>query len=157
MLSIEQKKKLQQRIERMKSQKDRDNLKTLMNIIHENNPELSVTNNKNGIFIKFDNLAEKTYTDIINWLEQIDTNNKITSEHSDDIKLTPENNIKNKKNTVSKKLKLTNAEMQVINKIKYHKILKENEENKGNDITENTSINDIMESNNKNVFAKVKK
>jgi sugar-specific transcriptional regulator TrmB len=85
MLSIEQQKKIVKRIEKMKSKKDKDNLKNLMKIIRDNNPQYYETKNSGGILLKFNELTEKTHNEIVLWLEKIDNTRSMLSECSEDV------------------------------------------------------------------------
>jgi phosphoribosylformylglycinamidine (FGAM) synthase-like enzyme len=150
MLSIEQQKKIVKRIEKMKSKKDKDNLKNLMKIIRDNNPQYYETKNSGGILLKFNELTEKTHNEIVLWLEKIDNTRSMLSECSEDViykspKNKQEKSPKHIHKISDKKLKPTNGEMQVINKLKYQKILKDNA---------TKSIDDSSESEINNIFVK---
>jgi hypothetical protein len=123
--SIEKKKKLAERIQRLTVESD---LKQIKNIIFTNNPSLDVTKNKNGYFMQFQNLSYETYVEIEKYINKADTRklkeieSEIlqSSEYVDEI-----SDEKGKKK--SKKLRLTNTENHILNRVKYEKELEKNE------------------------------
>jgi|APCry1669192647_1035423.scaffolds.fasta_scaffold00750_4 hypothetical protein len=105
--------------------------KDIKKIIEKSNPELDSTKNSNGLFIYFNSLENITYTKIEEYLDKYDKThlNEYKEDTSEDLS---DSITVNTKKTI-KKLKLTNAEQHILNKIKY-----ENEMN--------NSINDNSES-----------
>lgn len=127
--TFEKKKKLVDRIHKLSSRSEFEQVKK---IILEKNPELDSMKNQNGLFLQFNYLTNDTYVEISSFL---DKNDKLklkrlkeevmdTSEIvSDEETFTNNNSDKN----MSKKLRLTNTESHIINRVKYEKELKKNE------------------------------
>ena len=125
--TIEDLEKLIDRISKIKSTEHKEYIR---DIIKHHNPEINITENKNGLWIRFDNLTKQTYTDISNYLKKIskpslhkDSNSEINS--SDTIQ-TAYDDCPYNHNT---KLKYSNKEKTLIKRNTYEKEL----------LTENTS------------------
>jgi predicted transcriptional regulator len=129
---FEKKKKLADRIQKLSEKSELQQIKSL---IAENNPDLPFMKNSNGYFLQFQNLSEPTYSAISKYLDKLDKKKlqDIESEMvdnseilSDEINaLTDEISERN----ISKKLRLTNTESHILNRVKYEKELKKNEAN----------------------------
>ena len=64
---------------RINSIKEKQHLISIINIIKTMNPNLSITENENGMFIKFNSLSPQTYEKLDNYIH-----NKIPKRQSDD-------------------------------------------------------------------------
>lgn len=127
--TFDKKKKLMERINKLSSKAEFEQVKK---IILEKNPELDSMKNQNGLFLQFNYLNNETYIGLTSYLDKLE---KLklkkmreelleTSEAlSDDDTFTNNNSDKN----MSKKLRLTNTESHIINRVKYEKELKKNE------------------------------
>jgi hypothetical protein len=130
--SFDKKRKLADRIQKVGSKAELQQIKA---IIAENNPELSFMKNSNGYFLQFQNLSDATYIAITKYLDKLDKkklkdietdmidNSEVISDEN--TALTDDASEKN----VSKKLRLTNTESHILNRVKYEKELKKNELN----------------------------
>lgn len=126
--TFEKKKKLLDKINKLSSRSDFEQIKK---IILENNPELESMKNQNGLFLQFNHLSNDSYIELANFLERTEKiklkklKDEImeTSEILSDDTFTNNNSEKN----ISKKLRLTNTESHIINRVKYEKELKKNE------------------------------
>ena len=126
--TFDKKKKLLDRINKLSSRADFEQIKK---IILEKNPELDSMKNQNGLFLQFNYLSDDTYLELAGYLDKSDKiklkklKNEImqTSEAFSDDTTT---NCGSEKN-MSKKLRLTNTESHIINRVKYEKELKKNE------------------------------
>jgi len=132
--TFEKKKRLVDRIKKLTSKTDWMNVKK---IITENNPELDCMKNSNGYFMQFKNLSDKTYIELTKYLDksekkklkELESEVMDTSIVTSDEKSNSNSDDKSKnKKTVSKKLRLTNTESHILNRIKYENELKKNEE-----------------------------
>jgi hypothetical protein len=107
-------KKLARKINRVK---DKNILIAIINIIKIMNPTVSITENENGMFIKFNTLSPQTYTKLENYLHKNlrksleDSDNLTTSEY---VPYSPD-----EINTSNDKYKLSNREKTLIKKQKY--------------------------------------
>ena len=136
--TFEKKRKLSERIEKLTTKKE---LQCIKNIIEEKNPDLSLVKNNNGYFMQFQNLSDSTYTELTKFLDKLDKKKQkeIESEIlensealSEEINgLTDDASEKN----MSKKLRLTNTESHILNRVKYEKELKKNETNSDEEMT----------------------
>ena len=141
---FENKRKLADRIQKIVSKKD---LIQIKNIIIENNPDLPFMKNGNGYFMQFQNLSHDTYmklTDFLDSNEKHDENIKIkemTTEILDSSELISDeltaitDTDETSECIFSKKLRLTNTESHILNRVKYEKELKKNECNSNEDDT----------------------
>lgn len=127
--TFEKKKKLIDRIKKITLKSD---LIKIKKIVTENNPDLDCMKNGNGYFMEFDNLSSKTYLEITKFLDK--TEKKKLKELETEIMETSvitsdeKSEGRSEKKTVSKKLRLTNTETHILNRIKYENELKKNEE-----------------------------
>lgn len=104
----------------------------IKNIIIKHNPKLQITSNRNGTFIYFNDVSEKTYLEIEKYLDKFDkqkVKENIAIQTSSD-----ESTSDNELVTPVKKLKLTNAEQHVLNQVKYKNTISEYTELSENDI-----------------------
>lgn len=127
--TFDKKKKLLEKINKLKS---KSNFEQVKKIIQDKNPELESMKNQNALFLSFNNLSNDTYLELSDYLDRVEKlrlkqmKEEImeTSEAvSDDDTFTNNNSDKN----ISKKLRLTNTESHIINRVKYEKELKKNE------------------------------
>lgn len=136
MFTLEKKKKLAEKIEKITEKKY---LLKIKDIIIKNNPELEVTKNNNGLFMKFQSLKNDTYIELEKIINKINRRNfklsmsaeeliddKKKSSDSDE-KIIMTETLPKCNRDVSKKLRLTNTENQILNRRKYEKELKKNE------------------------------
>lgn len=130
--TIDDKKKILNRINKLKSRTDHNEIK---NIISKNNVETNSMTNTNGIFYQFNNLSTKTYTELLSFLDKLDKiqlkklQDEIleSSDAISDDTTQAGNTDKDKEKNISKKLRYTNTESNIINRIKYENELKKNE------------------------------
>lgn len=132
--TFDEKKKLSERIQKLTIKKELQNVK---NIIVENNPDLALMKNGNGFFMQFQNLSDNTYGELTKFLDKLDK--KKQKEIESEILETSEFASEDGKNIdatsdlsdkpLPKKLRLTNTESHLLNKMKYEKELKKNDTN----------------------------
>ena len=140
--TFEQKRKLTERIHNLNVNTNKKELQFIKNYITENNPELFVMKNGNGYFMQFQNLNYKTYEELTKFLDKLDKKKakEIESEMLENSELLSEeitaltDNISERQH-LSKKLRLTNTESHILNRVKYENELKKNETNCENEIT----------------------
>lgn len=128
--SFEKKKKLADRIQKLNSKHE---LQQIKSIITDNNPDLEFMKNSNGYFMQFQNLSLNTYIAISKFLDKMDrkTIKNIESEVFENSEILSEgithltDEIQEK--NISKKLRLTNTESHILNRVKYEKELEKNE------------------------------
>lgn len=164
--TFDKKKKLVDRIGKLTNKTD---LAIVKELILKNNPELEFMKNSNGYFTKFDKLSNKTYNDILLFLnkndkkkmkvleqEILDTNELLDSSDNN-TNLIIDVSDKNLK----KKLRLTNTENHVLNRAKYEHELRKNENNSDDDITyfnsENIKSKDVKNKKQEDIFVSSKK
>ena len=145
--TFDKKKKLMERINKLTS---RSNFEQVKKIIVENNQELESMQNQNGLFLQFNNLKNETYIELTSYLDKMEKAN--LKRMKDEIMETSEAisdedtfNGGSEKN-MSKKLRLTNTESHIINRVKYEKEL---EKNNNNTDIEELSVYDPETSHNK--------
>jgi hypothetical protein len=113
---IDMKKRL---VERIASIREKKTLIMIWMIIKKNNPNISMTENSNGIFVKFNDLTNATYEQIDEYLKKhyiVKNHNnlqllKLTKSDS----YTDNNNTNNSNNTFNSEYKLSNKEKTLIN------------------------------------------
>jgi len=131
-LSFDKKRKLADRIQKINNKTELQHIKA---IIAENNPDLAFMKNSNGYFLQFQNLSDATYIAITKYLDKLDNKKlkDIETDIIDNSELLSDENTTLTENAsdknVSKKLRLTNAESHILNRVKYEKELKKNELN----------------------------
>ena len=127
------KKKLIDRISKIHNKNIHKNIKK---IIEKNNPDLNSTKNANGIFIYFNDLNEKTYGTIKNYLDNYDKQESKKKENDSEFMSSDENSDESEEVKVApiKKLKLTNAEQHILNQVKYKNTMNEIKEASESDI-----------------------
>jgi len=154
--------RISKKIEKMSDKKHKNDLKKIKKIIEDNNPELTFIQNNNGYFAPdFENLSYNTYVELTVFLKQLEeeNSNKETKSNSiSNIILSQETTCekekeKNKNIKKEKRLKYTNSENLILNKMKYNGILKDHqsenyeikkEEDKEKE-KEHMNINDFMD------------
>jgi hypothetical protein len=123
--------KLAERIGNMRDKKYKNDLKQIKKIIEEHNSDISMTKNNNGYFLPdFESYSYKTYVELTNFFEKLD--DKSSDDFSDiDTKkksaFFSEKNDEHSERNKDKKLKYTNSENHILNKIKYEKALKKHQ------------------------------
>lgn len=130
--SIEKKKKIAEKIHSLSS---KDQFRKVKDIIITNNPEIEFTKNGNGLFAQFQSLNPETYVELEKFLNKLDKKKLKNAENElddDTDALTSElqtltDESSHKKQDYSKKLRLTNTETHLLNRVKYEKELKKNE------------------------------
>lgn len=143
--TFEMKKSLANRIQKLNNKKD---LLAVKKIITDNNSNLDEMKNSNGIFMRFQNLTNGTYDKIKKLIDTIEKQQKLKEIQSsiiDSETLSEEvsfvtDNSDSKNMLMSKKYRLTNEETNLMNRIKYEKILEENSKTE-DDIFVQTSSN----------------
>lgn len=150
----EKKIRLRDKIEKMT--KNKEDLINIKNILKLHNPELCMTKNSNGYIIDMSNLTLQTYVEInkfINKIENKKNNDSVTESESESVV----NNAKNTRsdenvdNTARGKLKCSNSEAHILNRINYEKDLKKNQSN-----TYNSHETENKNANSKQIFKKQK-
>lgn len=120
--SYEMKQQLTSEIEKLQKKRHFVNI---LRIIKSNNPNIELTENKNGIFLFFDNLTDKTYIDINTYLQNI-KNKKKNEKIDTDLLLSL-----TETDTIDTKLKFSNKEKSLIKKKMYNNVVDiQNEEAK---------------------------
>jgi hypothetical protein len=117
-------------IEKIGLIKDEVILRKIKDVITLNNPNLEITKNSNGIFLRFQHLKYNTYIELEKLLNRLERKKvkTICSETS------PSSSSENKSSSKQqKKLRLTNVENHIINRAKYEKQLRKNEFNEEDD------------------------
>ena len=123
--SMDMKRKLADRIHELKNL---DHFKKIKTIILQENQDLEFTKNGNGLFAYFQSLNNETYVKIEKFLDKVDKQKQRESEASSASEQASEPaNIQTQSHKeVSKKLRLTNTETHLINRVKYEKELEKN-------------------------------
>jgi hypothetical protein len=122
--------KLALRIRNMKDKKFKKDLIYIKNLIILNNPDISMIQNNNGYFApEFEKLSYGTYIELTKYFDKIDNKNSIESESEKN--MSDYYNYKKNENMFDKggekKLKYTNSENIILNKLKYEKALKQHQ------------------------------
>jgi len=116
--------KQQKMADRIQKISEKANLIHIKTIIKKHNPNLEMTKNSNGYFFDFKNLSKQTYIELNNFLDKIDKkelqDNNDANKLSDTLKYSLELSDKNN----NKKLKYTNSENHILNRVKYENALK---------------------------------
>lgn len=121
--TFEEKKKLADKIQKLTNLSD---YKAVHDIIIKYNPDLPITKNKNGYFMHFQSLEQKTYSSLIKLMQKIDS--RKIKEIESEICIQSENLSEDAQGkTISKKLRLTNTENHILNRVKYENELKKND------------------------------
>ncbi len=149
--------KLAERIGNMRDKKYKNNLKQIKKIIEEHNTNISMTKNNNGYFLPdFESYSYETYVELTKYFEKLDMldmldmneNNSDIFSETNTIKKSTHFSEKNfSEHNQNKKLKYTNSETHILNKIKYENALKKHqsecEEEKINQNSENLKIKEL--------------
>lgn len=125
--TFEKKKKLLDRINKLSSRTDFEQIKK---IILNKNPELDSMKNQNGLFLQFNYLSNDSYVELASYLDKTDKLKlkKLKEEIMNTSEMmSDEDTFVNSDKNISKKLRLTNTESHIINRVKYEKELKKNE------------------------------
>jgi len=107
--------------------RDRDNLLYIKKLIVDNNPSINITKNNNGYFTEFQNLTAATYEKLDAYVSKLKKKQRLDY----DIEMSTERNATDSSNNAvveqavktSNRSKYTNAEIQMLNKIKYNDAL----------------------------------
>lgn len=121
--TLDDKKKLKEKIEKLKS---RDIIDKIKNVILKNNPQLSLTQNSSGILLFFHNLTNETYEKIELILKKNDAE-KIKSIQilSDEPPIITSEQVSNLKDPIETNTRLSSLEKNIIKKKDYYQKLKE--------------------------------
>lgn len=130
--TVERKKKLIEKIQKLTSKADFEHV---VKIISKNNSDIQSMQNANAMFLKFGSLTNETYDELSKFIDKIEQRKlkqmKDEIMESSDLYSAEESLLTNNKTTsdknISKKLRLTNNESHIINRVKYEKELKKNE------------------------------
>lgn len=147
--TFEQKKSIVGRINKL--EKNSRELIHIKDIITKNNTNAKFMKNNNGYFFQFHNLSFQTYKQIEEFLDK--TDKKKQKAHFKKLNSMSENISDPLTDTITKKLRLTNAENHILNRIKYENELKKNETGTSNDDLE-LYCQDVSRSENNNIFVK---
>jgi hypothetical protein len=117
--SFEDLEKIVDRISKLKTTEQRE---TIRDIIKKHNPDLNITENKNGLWIHFDNLNNQTYIDINNFLKKVSKAKivKTNSETVDSDSITS-HSVDEYPYSNNSKLKYSNKERNIIKRNLYDK------------------------------------
>lgn len=128
--TVEKKKKLMEKITRLTSRSD---FEQVTKIIAEHNKNIESMKNANAMFLKFGSLTNETYIELSKFVDKIEQRKlkqmKEEIMESSDVFSAEEFSVGNNtsEKNMSKKLRLTNNESHIINRVKYEKELKKNE------------------------------
>lgn len=128
-------------VDRIHNVKSKEHLKTIKGIIVSTNPELSFMKNNNGLFAEFQSLNTQTYLELEKFLNKLDKAKQKREESemdaleimSSDMPSTMTDEMP-KKQEYSKKLRLTNTETHLLNRARYEKEIKKNENSDNDDV-----------------------
>lgn len=127
--SYEKIEKLADRIRNMRNKKYKNDLIQIKNIIVSNNPDISMIKNNNGYLApEFEKLSCSTYVKLTDYFDKMDerreeSESERTQSDYYQYSRTDEFSEKN----INKKLKYTNSENHILNKLKYEKALKQHQ------------------------------
>jgi hypothetical protein len=128
----------------MRDKKYKKDLKQIKKIIEENNPDMSMTKNNNGYFSPdFETLSYNTYVQLEKFLEnmkEVKSDENMTAESEYYFCGTSDKNNSN----LNKRLKYTNSENLILNKMKYENALKEHQNEYSDKKDEHIEIKDLM-------------
>lgn len=114
---------LEKLVERISKLKNNEHREIIRDIIKKYNPDLSMTENKNGLWMHFDNLNNQTYIDISVFLKKISKSKIIkinnTTASSDSNTMTSAED--HQFNITDSKLKYSNKERNIIKRNLYDK------------------------------------
>jgi len=141
--SFEKKKKIANKIHLLDVKKHKSELKKIKSIIVNENVNIEFMKNANGLFAHFNNMTETTYAQLEKLLDSIDRNMNSTKYSSiqqnissndpeeSTIATTMSNShtetFPKRQNNLSKKLRLTNAETHILNRVRYEKELQKSD------------------------------
>ena len=123
--------------ERIQNISDQKILYKILTLIKKNNKNIKITKNNNGYFLVFQNLTNNTYNKLVKIVDNYDKQQIpiiLSSESNSYVNTLSKNNTYSKNNIYSKKLKLTNIEHYLINRINYENEFKKNENHNSSDI-----------------------
>lgn len=133
----DKKRKLADRIHGIKS---KDHFKTIKNIIVTSNPDLEFMKNNNGLFAEFQSLNVQTYFELEKFLNKVDKIKQKNRESEIDALEMLSSDVGNftdeppkRQQEYSKKLRLTNTETHLLNRARYEKEIKKNENSDNDD------------------------
>lgn len=135
--TFEKKEKLFKRInklvEKFSSKNDTVQIKKIKTIIDQKNPSLETMTNNYGFFLNFEDLTDETYDELTKFVSKHEK--KILKEKESEMFETSDNHTEEETVTdqyseqnLSKKLRLTNTENHILNRVKYEEELRKNEE-----------------------------
>lgn len=135
--------KLSERISNMRDKKYKKDLKSIKKIIEENNPDICMTKNNNGYFSPdFETLSYETYVKLEIFLNEIKDREKSAENTVTDSEHYVFSASKNNEN-LNKRLKYTNSENLILNKIKYENALREHQSEYNEKKDEHIEIKDL--------------
>jgi hypothetical protein len=135
--------KLSEKISNMRDKKYKKDLKSIKKIIEDNNPDISMTKNNNGYFSPdFETLSYETYVELEKYLSEIKDREKSAENTITDSEHHVFSASKNNDN-LNKRLKYTNSENLILNKIKYENALKEHQSEYSEKKEEHIEIRDL--------------
>jgi|SaaInlStandDraft_6_1057023.scaffolds.fasta_scaffold03971_7 hypothetical protein len=155
-ITFDDKSKILERIKKFipKSDENKSVMGHITKILKEDS-KLDTMENKNGIFCEFNNLSYSTYSKLTKFLDKVDKLKlkklKETVEHSENF--TDEDTFTNNGSdkNMSKRLRFTNTESHVLNRVRYEKQLKQNENSSDEEIEiydpnehKNSQVSDIF-------------
>jgi hypothetical protein len=126
--------KIAERIGKMRDKKYKNDLKQIKKIIESSNPSIKdqMTKNNNGYFLPdFESYSSDTYIELTKYLDKIDQHEK--SDNNDiksDIYYSEKTDDRSESGI--KKLKYTNSETHILNKIQYERDLKNHQNDNKN-------------------------
>ena len=121
---------LEKLVKKLELREDIVQIKKIKSIIEENNPSVSKMKNSNGCWLDIENLTDKTYDELTYFVDKHEKRilKEIESELLETTDLSDTEIISDESENVSKKLRLTNTENHILNRVKYEEELKKNEE-----------------------------
>jgi endo-alpha-1,4-polygalactosaminidase (GH114 family) len=138
--SYEKKVRLRNKIE--KHTKSQNDILYVKKILKQHNPSICIVKNNNGSFIDILNLKPSTYTELAKYIENMETqnnendNNKNINDNNkteiiqNDTQISSCEYGDNKSDNVTlKRLKYTNSENHILNRVKYEKSIKKHQNN----------------------------
>lgn len=137
--------KLSEKISSMKDKKYKKDLKHIKKIIEDCNSDISMTKNDNGYFSPdFETLNYETYIKLEEYLEEIKMRNNRENSNTDTEKNLSYLSEKNNDCVLNKRLKYTNSENLILNKIKYVNAIKEHQSEYSEKKDDNIEMSDFL-------------
>lgn len=120
---------LEKLVDRISKLKTNDHRETIRDIIKKHNPDLNMTENKNGLWMHFDNLNNQTYVDIYAFLKKISKAKsvKVMTDVASSDSITAQTPDDQQYGMTNSKLKYSNRERNIIKRNMYDKEINGNE------------------------------